>query len=153
MRNTILASLLIFAAAAAPALAQERQWSLDVSDTDAYLAFGVPETDDIGVSFWCPLNAGEIRLFAPETEAGLKANRKQAFYLVIGGKRYRFDGKTTANEEAGSISIEGARPTGDPVWSALAKTDRFIIVVRKQQIVFPLLEADVEGLVAKCSKK
>ena len=33
--------------------AQERQWSLDAGDQDAYLIFGVPDSDDVGVSLWC----------------------------------------------------------------------------------------------------
>jgi hypothetical protein len=148
----ILAFCSLFIATTVSAAAQERQWSLDVSDTDVYLAFGVPETDDIGVSFWCPLHSGEVRLFLPETDAGLKPGRNQSFTLTAGGKWFRFDGKTTANEEAGSISIEGSRPAGDEVFAVLAKSDRFTVTIRKQQITFPLVEADVAGLVDRCAK-
>lgn len=137
---------------ACAAQAQERQWTLDISDTDAYLAFGVPETDDIGVSFWCPLHAGEIRLFLPQTDAGLKPGRKQRFTMTTGGKWFRFDGRTTANEEAGSISIEGARPARDEAFTTLAQADRFTITIRKQQVTFPLIDADVAGLIDKCAK-
>lgn len=37
-----------------PAKAQEREWSLDASDQEAYLIFGVADSDDVGVSLWCP---------------------------------------------------------------------------------------------------
>lgn len=152
MRNSLIPAILVLAAATTASDAQERQWSLDVSDTDAYLAFGVPETDDIGVSFWCPLHAGEIKLFLPETDAGLKPNAPQDFTLTTGNKWFRFQGKTTANEEAGSISIEGAKPATADVFAYLAKQSSFALTIRKQHIAFPLGDADVTGLIEKCSK-
>ena len=45
---------------AGAAHAQEREWMLDASDEDAYLIFGVPETDDGGISLWCRIGKGTV---------------------------------------------------------------------------------------------
>ena len=68
----LLAALL--AGIALPASAQEREWIFDTGDEDAYLVFGVPESDDAGVSFGCTLQSGEIRIFLPEAGDDLKPN-------------------------------------------------------------------------------
>ena len=54
------------------AMAQERIWNLDQTDQEAYLVFGVPETDDVGVSFWCTLQSGIVKFYVPETDPDLE---------------------------------------------------------------------------------
>ena len=46
-------------------LAQERIWTLDQTDAEVYLVFGVPETDDVGVSFWCTQQSGIVKIVFP----------------------------------------------------------------------------------------
>ena len=94
--------------------AQERQWSLDSSEDDAYLIFGVPESDDVGISFWCTMGSGEIRLFIPETDAALKS--EQALdYTIEAGVTFALAGRTLANEEGASTSVETASRRSLPV--------------------------------------
>ena len=58
MFHRLLLTVSLIAAATASTAAQERQWTLDASDEDAYLIFGVPESDDVGLSLWCPIQKG-----------------------------------------------------------------------------------------------
>src|SRR5262245_21553045 len=88
------------------ACAQEREWSFDTGEEDAYLIFGVPETDDVGVSFWCTIGMGEIRIFIPEAGEKLPVGQTVKIDLETGGKRFTISGETAVNEEAGSTSID-----------------------------------------------
>ena len=77
MRGAMLARPFIALAASllgsSLALAQERVWNLDQTDNEVYLVFGVPETDDVGVSFWCTLQSGIVKLYIPEAGPDIKA--------------------------------------------------------------------------------
>ena len=75
MRGNIFTTVLALAAFSSPVLAQEREWAFDTGEADAYLVFGVPETDDVGVSFWCTIGSGEIRVFFPEAGDSLSAGQ------------------------------------------------------------------------------
>jgi hypothetical protein len=105
--------------------AQEREWLLDAAEEDAFLVFGVPETDDVGVSFWCKLASGKIKIFFPEGSPDLKPDTSADFVLTIGGTAKTLSGKTTANAATGATSIESEMPLDDPVIVALDKADRF----------------------------
>ena len=132
------------------ALAQERVWNLDQTDQEAYLVFGVPETDDVGVSFWCALQSGTVKFYVPETDPGLKLSDGVKFELDIAAKTYPLEGKASANEEAGSISLETELKTADPIFSALEAADYFAVDVGASKHVFPLAEADFPGLLDVC---
>jgi hypothetical protein len=63
-RITMVAALSL-GSAAPIVLAQEREWNFNTGDEEAYLVFGVPESDDVGVSFWCTIGRGDIGIFLP----------------------------------------------------------------------------------------
>ena len=65
MLSRLLIILAILVLGSTLALAQERIWNLDQTDQEAYLVFGVPETDDVGVSFWCTLQSGIVKIYVP----------------------------------------------------------------------------------------
>jgi hypothetical protein len=146
-RLTILAALSLAAAAAA---AQEREWQLDSSDTEAYLTFGVPESDDVGLSFWCPLHSGRISLFVPDAGQDLKAGPPVKLVVQLGGKSFTYTGKTQANEESGGVSVEAELAAGDALFAAFKGQDRLSLTIAKEQQNFPLEGADAAGLVALC---
>ena len=146
----MLAVLSLIAALTASAMAQERQWIFDSSEDDAYLIFGVPETDDVGISFWCGRRSGEIRVFIPEADPAMKPETDVSFSVSAGGRTFKFDGKTAANEMSDTTSIEAAVPVTDPLFAALQKTDRFKVVTGAVEHTYPLIDADVAGLVELC---
>ncbi|MGH6906646.1 MAG: hypothetical protein ACREDX_02185 [Aestuariivirga sp.] len=148
-------ALFIFLAAAvsADAMAQERQWSLDAGDEDAYLVFGVPETDDVGISFWCAMKTGEVNIFVPEADPAMKPGETVPFSVVAGQTVAKLEGRTTANEMSGTASLEAKVSSRHPLFEALRKADRFKIIVGKQETIYPLIDADVDALLRLCGKQ
>ena len=145
----ILPALFLLAGTAA---AQERQWTLNASDQDAYLIFGVPESDDVGISMWCSIKTGVVNVFVPEAGQTLAANKTVSMTLEAGTAKASFKGKTEVNEEAGNTSLEAEVPADHPIFAAIAKADRLRVRVGKDETVFPLFDADVPGLLALCRK-
>jgi hypothetical protein len=150
LRRYLLAGFLVCAAGSA--WAQEREWLFDTGDEDAYLVFGVPETDDAGVSFGCTLQSGDIRLFVPEAGEELKPDQKITVTVVVSGKTFTFGATTSSNEMSGTTSAEAEIPAGDAIFADLRKADRFEIRAGTEDNIFPLEGADFDSLVRACTK-
>ena len=148
--KTTAAVTLLLGWALAPAFAQEREWNFDTGDDDAYLVFGVPETDDVGVSFWCTIGMGEIRIFLPDAGENVQAGQVIKLEIDVAGRSFSFDATTSSNEEAGTTSAEAAAVASDPVFQALLTADRFTIRAGKEESVFPLQGADFDNLLRVC---
>lgn len=136
-----------------PVRAQEREWLLDAADEDAFLVFGVPESDDVGVSFWCKLASGKVKIFFPEGSADLKPDTSADFVLTIDKAAHTLKGKTTANANTGATSIETELALDDPVMMALDKADRFSVKIGKHEATYPLLDANLDDLFKLCRTK
>ena len=134
------------------ASAQERQWSLDASDEDAYLIFGVADSDDVGISLWCSIREGSVNIFVPETDTRMTGGQEVTMTLSASGQTVDIQGKTEENLEASVPSAEGKIAADDPFFADLIKADRFHVRVGGVENVFPLFDADVEGLLALCRK-
>lgn len=139
--------------AAIPAAAQEREWIFDTADEDAYLVFGVPESEDAGISFGCSLQSGEIRVFVPEAGDDLKPDQKIKLVISAGGKDFTYDGLTAPNEMSATTSAEATIPVDDALFTDLRQTDRFTVKTGTEENTFPLEGSDFESLVRACSKK
>ncbi|QIG51976.1 hypothetical protein G5V57_32305 [Nordella sp. HKS 07] len=146
----LLAGLMI--CAAGQAWAQEREWLFDTGDEDAYLVFGVPETEDTGVSFGCTLRSGEIRIFVPEAGDDLEPDQKVTLTITVGGKDFPYQAITAPNEMSGTISAEAAILADDPLFADLRKVDRFQVRTDSEENIYPLEGADFESLVRACGK-
>lgn len=149
-RRYVTGALLVIAAL--PAAAQEREWIFDTADEDAYLVFGVPESEDAGISFGCTLQSGEIRVFVPDAGEELKPDQKIKLTISAGGKDFTYDGLTTPNEMSATTSAEAAIPAGDSLFTDLRNTDRFTVKTGTEENTFPLAGSDFESLVRACSK-
>ncbi|MCA3555578.1 hypothetical protein [Aestuariivirga sp.] len=136
------------------ALAQEREWTLDASDQEAYLIFGVAESDDVGVSLWCNTGKDMVNLYIPRPSAELQklSRRKVPVTVTAGGETATFGGKIDINPDSPSSSVEVELAVDGPILKALEKADRFSVKVHGEELVFPLYDADVAGLVALCRK-
>jgi hypothetical protein len=137
---------------AAQARAQERSWSLDTNETEAFLTFGVAESDDVGISFWCRMKSGQIRIFLPDANASLRPNRRTRIKFSVDGKTFRLQAKTLANEEAATTSIEALIDVGNPLFALLKQVDKFTIDVGTESQNFPLHGAEISGLLRVCAK-
>jgi len=152
MANRLFISLLATAVLAAPAAAQERQWSLDASGEDAYLVFGVPDSDDIGVSIWCPIQQGEVHVYLPETAENLGDGQKTAMTISTDDMSINVEAALDAGQDGGTSSVEATLPDDSPIFDSMLKADRFTIKVGSDETVFPLFEADLSGLMDLCRK-
>jgi hypothetical protein len=152
----MLARLLIVLAAfvlgPGVAVAQERVWTLDQTDAEVYLVFGVPETDDVGVSFWCTLQSGIVRLYMPEAGPDFKPGASVDFELNVSAKIYPLKGKTAVNEESAGTSLEAELKATDPVFSAMQAANHFAVKAGSSNHVFPLGEADFPSFLDVCGK-
>jgi hypothetical protein len=152
MVSRIALSSFLLLAAAMPACAQERQWMLDASDSDAYLIFGVPDSDDVGVSLWCTVQTDEVNVFVPEATAKINPGADVPFVIQAGDESVQVKGKSEVNMDAGQTSVEAKLPVTSQIFAAMMKSDRFRVVVDGNETVFPLMDADLEGLLALCRK-
>lgn len=152
MLKSILSGLAGLAILAAAAHAQERQWVLDATDQDAFLVFGVPESDDAGFSIWCTIQSGKAKIFLPEASSRLTLGKPGTMELVAGDVSVKLQGETSTNEEAGTVSLEAEVETANPIFTAMEKADRLKVHVEGEEQVFPLIDADVEGLLKLCDK-
>ena len=135
-----------------PSLAQERIWTLDQTDAEVYMVFGVPETDDVGVSFWCTQQSGIVRLYFPDSDPQLKPAVEVNFELEVAAKSYPLKGKTAFNEESTGTSLEAELKTTDPVFVALQTANHFAVKAGATSHVFPLGEADFPTFLDVCGK-
>lgn len=149
-----LVTLFALGLLAEAAHAQERDWMLDASEEDAYLIFGVPETDDVGVSLWCRIGKGAVNLYLPVPTRLMTASKdKAAPVIVIAGKESAtFRGKADVNRQAAISSIEAEIDIKHPLVKELLTADRFSVKAAGTEVIFPLYNADVEGLLALCEK-
>jgi hypothetical protein len=152
MRARLPIMLAALVLGSAPSLAQERIWSLDQTDAEVYLVFGVPETDDVGVSFWCIQQSGIVKLYFPESDPTLKPGAEVNFKLEVAGKSYPLKGKTAVNEETTGTSLEAELKTTDTVFAALQPANRFAVKAGSTSHVFPLGEADFPTFLDVCRK-
>ena len=134
--------------------AQEREWTLDASEQEAYLIFGVADTDDVGVSLWCPANKGVVNLFVPRPTAELQkvARHHVPMTVTAGTETATFAGKIEINPDAPNSSVEVEMPVDNPLLKAMQSADRFTVKIDSQEVVFPLYDADIPGLLGHCRK-
>ena len=136
------------------ALAQEREWSLDASDQEAYLIFGVADSDDVGVSLWCRTKKDMVNLYVPRPTAELQqiSRRKVPMTVTAGGETATFGARIDVNPESPYSSVEVEMAVDNPLLKAMEKSDRFSVKINAEELVFPLYDADVTCLVALCRK-
>ncbi len=135
-----------------PAQAQERQWSLDATGEDAFLVLGVPETDDVGLSFWCKIGGDSVSMFYPVTWTNLKNNSKVKVRIETGTRVFNLQGTGTASPEGGVASLEIPLKVNSKIFPAIKASDRLVLRVKGHRGAYPLDGADVDGLLKLCRK-
>jgi hypothetical protein len=140
---------------AGAAHAQEREWTLDASEEDAYLIFGVPESDDVGVSLWCPIGKGVVSVFLPIPTEEAPKGKGKAMPVTVSAAAVteKLRGQVDYNPESALSSIEAEIAVDHPLVEAMRKSDRFSVKAGEQDIIFPLYGSDLEGLLALCAKR
>jgi hypothetical protein len=135
-----------------PSFAQEREWQLDATDQDAFLVFGVPQSDDVGVSFWCKLGSKKLKVMAPVIKGRVKNNANIPVIVQVGGKDFALTGRTAIGAKGNEDSVEAETQTKGPLIEALQANDRFSVKVGGHQATYPLLDADLPALLKLCQE-
>ena len=154
MTKTAVFGLFYMVLGAGSALAQatqEREWSLDSTDNQAFLVFGVPDTDDVGLSFWCEAKGGTMAVYLPEPLMALKQNQSVPMTLSVDGSKTVLAGHAARDEASGKFTVEGKFKPSDKLFSQLKNGNSISISVKGHADTFPLADADFEGLADACS--
>lgn len=150
MASRLFLVFIVLTTIASAAAAQERQWSLDASDEDVYLIFGVPDTDDVGLSLWCPIQSNEVNVFVPEVNTAVQDGEDVSVILKADDTTTTFQARTEPDQNTGGTSLEGKIAVSDPIFAAMIAADRLKVKVGEEENVYPLIEADVAGLLDLC---
>jgi hypothetical protein len=152
LRTLLLLLALGLMAGAAPA--QEREWLLDAGDEEAYLIFGVPDSDDVGISFWCVLRKDMVNLYLPRPTEELRTlkGKEVPVKLSAGGEAVTFRGKLQLIPEGLYSSVEVEIAADHPVLAAMSESDRLRLRVGTEDLIFPLYDANLAGLIELCRK-
>ncbi len=142
-------TLLILGLVASQAIAQEREWSWDVTDDEAFLVFGTPNTDDVGISFWCKRASGKVKVFTSQPSKG--ADLPLKLTLQISGQVYQFKSTPSVDSNLGSIAAETEIPLTHAVFKALLEADYFTVSIGQHVTSVPLADANVATLIKECS--
>jgi hypothetical protein len=132
------------------ALAQEREWSLDATEREAFLVFGVPDTDDVGLSFWCAIGSGKISLYLPLTVPMLRAGQRADMSVDVDGKLFHLTGTAAKGDIDGHMTVEGPFRLKDKLLLALKGAAGITVTIKGRSTTYPLNDADFSGLESAC---
>lgn len=129
-----------------PAFAQEREWLLDAVEEDVFLVFGVPNTNDVGVSFWCKINTGVVSVFAP-----LLPSMEPPKTLNLSTENASYELRTDGSQGKNSKTVEAKLKPQATILAELKSAERFTLILNKHKAVYPLAGADFDGLLKLCA--
>lgn len=133
------------------ALAQEREWILNASEKEAFLVFGVPDTDDVGLSFWCEIGKNKTSLFINGAPLQLKQNQSTNIKVTIDDKVFVVKAKAAVDRQGRRPSLEGQLRNDDPLLKAAQNGSVLKVTVLTQTTTYPLIDADFAGLQRTCA--
>lgn len=134
-----------------PAAAQERQWGFQTTEDDAFLMFGVPDTDDVGLSLWCRLQSGRISLFVPVVGKAREGQRLP-LRLDLGGRVWRLPARLSRDDASGRLNAEADLRPITGITRALARAQVMKLRINGRDTAYPLGDADIPGLLAACAR-
>ena len=133
------------------AWAQERQWSLNASEKEAFLVFGVPDTDDVGLSFWCEIGTNKTSFFVNGAPLQLKQNQSTNIKVTIDNQVFVIKAKAAIDSRGQRPSLEGQFKNDDPMLKAAQNGSILKVAVLGQTNTYPLIDADFVGLQRNCA--
>lgn len=133
------------------AVAQEREWTLNSSEKEAFLVFGVPDTDDVGLSFWCEIGTNKTSLFINGAPLQLKQNQSANIKVSIDEKVFSVKAKVAIDRKDHRSSLEGQFKNTDPILKAAESGSLLKVTVLSQTNTYPLVDADFIGLDRRCA--
>jgi hypothetical protein len=151
MKKILLFSIGLFLASGSVAQSQEREWSLDATDQEAFLVFGVPNTDDVGLSFWCKIGSKKMSAYMPANVAKLHVGEKTTMNITASNKTFRLPAKAALDGSKGKFTVEGQFNANDALLGTLQQADDVAITIKNFKANYPLTDADFSGLLSACN--
>ncbi len=150
MLSQLISAVALCGLLSTPVLAQERQWTLASIDKQAFLIFGVPNSEDVGFSFWCETGKGQMTAFVPERQIPLKVGAKVSMLVSVDGKQQTLRGIVAKDAASGQITVEGKFSLKDILISRLQGGQSLSVSVKGHTHTFPFGGADFAGLLSAC---
>jgi hypothetical protein len=133
------------------AIGQEREWTLNASDKEAFLVFGVPDTDDVGLSLWCEIGTNKLSVFVNNVAGQLKEKQSTNMLIEIDGKHFHVKANASVDKLGNSKSIEGQIASNDPILKAAESGTTLKTTIHNHTNTYPLIDANVAGLLRTCA--
>jgi hypothetical protein len=135
-----------------PAAAQEREWTIDQTDSDAFLLFGTPGTDDVGVSFWCKIGGKRVKLFVADAARTKPATGKRSTMKLLANQQaFSLPAQLGRQANHDHYSAETDIALGGKVLQALSVSTQFEIEFPSQNTIFPFDSDNVAAFQRVCS--
>jgi hypothetical protein len=147
----LIFAIITLLSAAHYAVAQEREWTLNASDKEAFLVFGVPDTDDVGLSLWCEIGTNKFSVFVNNIGGHLKQNQSTIISIDVDGKKYSIKAKAAVDKLGRSQSIEGQISSNDAFLKSAENGTLLKTTIQGHTTTYPLTDADITGLIRTCA--
>ena len=151
MRIAFYSAVFLALLSTTQAHAQERQWSLDTVNNQAFLVYGVPESDDVGLSFWCDIGKSNIQAFLPETVAAIKNGERISIGFDIDGHSEKILAKVARDDGTGKLTVATTFGLQGSLMRALRAGQFLAINVKGHVTSLPIADAEFDGLVDACN--
>jgi hypothetical protein len=148
--SRMLAILVGLLSSVSACFGQEREWLLDAVDRDVFLIFGVAETNDVGVSFWCRIGTQNISAFTSAPANFETPSGPTPVELTVGGVAYLLD--ATPNTGDRQATLEAPLVPQEKIIESLKAADMFRLRIGNHTSTYPLAGADFDGLIRLCAK-
>jgi hypothetical protein len=123
-------------------------WNFFSDGQEARLAYGRPNSDEVGLMLTCAPHSGAVTL-SDETEPG-----RSTLTLVSGRVRSEIPGAATPDPMTGGLLIEAHAPVREPTLQAFAHGERLAVVHERGQVLMPVTRRDrsaVDRFFAACA--
>lgn len=127
-----IAMIALLPAAISPAGAQDEEqprWFGVTYDTGTILAYGVPDSDYVMLSFSCDLGKRVVNINVQDEESSAEKGALMHVRLSAGGEQVEFSEKAIPNEDSGGKDVLGHLPLDDAMRAILTATGELEIVV------------------------
>lgn len=111
-------------------------WHLYFEDSLAKLAYGPPDSDNVGLMLTCEAHSGAVRVYS-DAEAG-----RPTLLLASGRKSTRLNGVTYADPENGGTAFETETSSHAAALENFAKTGRLSVIDADRARPMPASAAD-----------
>jgi len=138
MRRAALSFVLMIVAVAAAAAQDTRKWMFDDTADGVVLQYGMPESDDLVITFACEREPKQMRISEFIGSDSLVPGSAATLRLTSGTQTVSYTGQATSNEESGTVNIEITTPIDRKLFALLKTGPTLIVELPGKQETIPL---------------